>query len=64
MDSSSRNRARDSQRPSCRAHLVLRNENRDEARRLGIRELILKPNTVEELGVALDRVLGELRSKN
>ncbi|MBC7982601.1 MAG: PAS domain-containing protein [Candidatus Obscuribacterales bacterium] len=39
----------------------LRTTDRDTAEACGIRELILKPNTIEELGVALDRALGELR---
>jgi len=41
----------------------LRNEDREAAQRLGIRELILKPNTVEELGASLHRVLRELGKK-
>jgi DNA-binding NarL/FixJ family response regulator len=32
-------------------------EDSERARRLGIRELILKPNTLNELGSALHRVL-------
>jgi PAS domain S-box-containing protein len=38
----------------------LRSEDRDLAAQLGIRELILKPNTVEELGQAIDRTLAGL----
>ena len=38
----------------------LRSEDRDLAAQLGIRELILKPNTVEELGLAIDRTLSKL----
>jgi CheY-like chemotaxis protein len=41
----------------------LRTEDRETARQVGIRELILKPNTVEELGQAIDRTLIELRSQ-
>jgi PAS domain S-box-containing protein len=39
----------------------LRSEDRELAAKLGIRELILKPNTVEELGLAIDRTLAKLR---
>jgi PAS domain S-box-containing protein len=39
----------------------LRNEDRDTAYACGIREMILKPNTVEELGVAIDRELLAMR---
>jgi len=39
----------------------LRGEDRDLAAQLGIRELILKPNTVEELGQAIDRTLKAIR---
>jgi PAS domain S-box-containing protein len=35
----------------------VRPEDRDEARALGVRELILKPDTIDELGLALARVL-------
>jgi CheY-like chemotaxis protein len=35
----------------------VRTEDRERARGIGIQELILKPNTVEELGQAIDRVL-------
>jgi PAS domain S-box-containing protein len=38
----------------------LRSEDRDLAAQLGIRELILKPNTVEELGRAIDRTLAKM----
>jgi PAS domain S-box-containing protein len=38
----------------------LRSEDRDVAAQLGIRELILKPNTVEELGRAIDRTLAKM----
>ena len=37
----------------------VRSEDRDLAAQLGIRELILKPNTVEELGQAIDRTLAK-----
>lgn len=39
----------------------LRSEDRELAAQLGIRELILKPNTVDELGQAIDRTLSKLR---
>jgi C4-dicarboxylate-specific signal transduction histidine kinase len=39
----------------------LRSEDRELAAKLGIRELILKPNTVEELGLAIDRTLAKMR---
>jgi CheY-like chemotaxis protein len=35
----------------------LRAEDREMAQQCGIREMILKPNTVEELGAAIDREL-------
>jgi PAS domain S-box-containing protein len=35
----------------------VRTEDRERARSVGVQELILKPNTVEELGQAIDRVL-------
>jgi PAS domain S-box-containing protein len=38
----------------------LRSEDRELAAQLGIRELILKPNTVEELGQAIDRTLAKI----
>ncbi len=38
----------------------LRSEDRETAQQVGIRELILKPNTVEELGHAIDRTLHEI----
>jgi CheY-like chemotaxis protein len=41
----------------------VRPEDRELARERGIRELILKPNTVEDLGHALDRVLRQLRQR-
>jgi CheY-like chemotaxis protein len=41
----------------------LRAEDREMAQQVGIREMILKPNTVEELGQAIDRTLGEMRKK-
>ena len=41
----------------------LRGEDRETAARCDIRELILKPNTVDELGQALDRVLKDIRAK-
>ncbi|HYM35092.1 MAG TPA: PAS domain-containing protein, partial [Steroidobacteraceae bacterium] len=41
----------------------LRTEDRETAQQCGIRELILKPNTVEELGHSIDRVLRELRER-
>jgi len=40
----------------------LRSEDRDLAAQLGILELILKPNTVEELGQAIDRTMKGARS--
>ena len=39
----------------------VRPEDKETARTIGIRELILKPNTVEELGRTLDRLFGEMR---
>jgi PAS domain S-box-containing protein len=36
-------------------------EDRDSAHRSGVRELLLKPNTVEELGLVLHRLLSEAR---
>ena len=39
----------------------LRSEDRETAHECGIRELILKPNTIEELGQAIDRELRALR---
>jgi PAS domain S-box-containing protein len=41
----------------------VRSEDREMAKQCAIREVILKPSTVEELGAALDRVLHELRDK-
>jgi CheY-like chemotaxis protein len=41
----------------------LRAEDREAAHECGIREMILKPNTVEELGQAIDRELSALRGK-
>ncbi|HKQ83834.1 MAG TPA: ATP-binding protein [Steroidobacteraceae bacterium] len=41
----------------------VRPEDREVARERGIRELILKPNTVEDLGHALDRVLRQMRQR-
>jgi PAS domain S-box-containing protein len=41
----------------------VRPEDREVARERGIRELILKPNSVEDLGHALDRVLRQLRQR-
>jgi CheY-like chemotaxis protein len=35
-----------------------RQEDQETATAIGVRELILKPNTVEELGRSLDRLLG------
>jgi CheY-like chemotaxis protein len=40
----------------------LRAEDQEAARQLGVRELILKPDTVEELGRALDRLFRVRRS--
>jgi CheY-like chemotaxis protein len=37
----------------------VRPEDQEMASRLGIRELILKPNTVSELGRILDELLGD-----
>jgi PAS domain S-box-containing protein len=37
----------------------VRPEDREEARALGVRELILKPDTIDELGLALARVLNQ-----
>jgi PAS domain S-box-containing protein len=37
----------------------VRPEDREEARALGVRELILKPDTIDELGLALARVFRE-----
>jgi CheY-like chemotaxis protein len=39
----------------------IRPQDTDAARRLGIRDLILKPNTVEDLGHTLHRILSEPR---
>jgi signal transduction histidine kinase/ActR/RegA family two-component response regulator len=39
----------------------VRPEDRDRAREHGVRDLILKPNSVEELGQALDKLFRELR---
>ena len=39
----------------------VRPEDADAARALGIRELIAKPDTVEELGDAIDRALRSVR---
>ncbi len=39
----------------------LRIEDRETAQECGIREMILKPNTVEELGMAIDRELRAIR---
>jgi PAS domain S-box-containing protein len=39
----------------------VRPEDKEEARCSGIRELILKPNTIEELGRALDRIFRQIR---
>ena len=36
----------------------VRSEDRDTARELGVREIVLKPDTVEELAQALERVIG------
>jgi PAS domain S-box-containing protein len=41
----------------------LRLEDREMAQQAGIREMILKPNTVEELGLAIDRTLTEIRTQ-
>ena len=41
----------------------IRPEDTESARRLGIRDLILKPNTVEELGHVLHRILSERRAE-
>ena len=38
----------------------VRREDEETAREVGIRELLLKPDTVEELGRALDRALGPI----
>lgn len=40
----------------------VRSEDRETAQQVGIRELILKPNTVEELGQAIDRALQEIHA--
>jgi PAS domain S-box-containing protein len=42
----------------------VRPEDKETARTSGIRELILKPNTIEELGRSLDRLFREMRQKN
>jgi nitrogen-specific signal transduction histidine kinase/CheY-like chemotaxis protein len=42
----------------------VRPEDKETARNSGIRELILKPNTVEELGRALDKLFTQMREKN
>jgi hypothetical protein len=34
------------------------------AQQVGIREMILKPNTVEELGQAIDRALREIHKQD
>jgi PAS domain S-box-containing protein len=41
----------------------VRTEDRETARQCAIREVILKPNTVEELGAALDRTFASLRQE-
>jgi len=41
----------------------VRTEDRETASQVGIRELILKPNTVEELGQAIERALVEIRGQ-
>lgn len=38
----------------------VRPQDRETARRCGVRELILKPDTIDELGSTLDRLLGEI----
>jgi CheY-like chemotaxis protein len=42
----------------------LRTEDREMAQQVGIREMILKPNTVEELGQAIDRALREIHKQD
>ncbi|MEP6670482.1 MAG: PAS domain S-box protein [Chthoniobacter sp.] len=42
----------------------IRPNDTESARRLGIRDLILKPNTVEDLGHALHRILTERREES
>jgi len=42
----------------------VRPEDRETAQTIGIRELILKPNTIEELGRTLDVVLKEIRQQS
>ncbi|HKE95495.1 MAG TPA: PAS domain-containing protein [Povalibacter sp.] len=42
----------------------VRPEDKETARHRGIRELILKPDTIEELGRTLDRLLREMREKS
>ncbi len=39
----------------------VRPDDKEAARKSGVRELILKPNTIDELGKALDRVLRQIR---
>ncbi|HEY5808043.1 MAG TPA: ATP-binding protein, partial [Povalibacter sp.] len=41
----------------------VRPEDKEKAGQCGIRELILKPDTIEELGRTLDRLLSEIRSR-
>lgn len=40
----------------------VRGEDRESALALGVRELLLKPNTVEELGEVLHRLLSDARA--
>jgi YesN/AraC family two-component response regulator len=37
-------------------------QDREKAQKLGVRELILKPNTVEELGYALEKLFKTYQS--
>jgi CheY-like chemotaxis protein/two-component sensor histidine kinase len=41
----------------------VRKEDEDEAHALGVREIILKPNTLDELGKALKRLFGEQKKQ-
>jgi CheY-like chemotaxis protein len=41
----------------------VRKEDEELARKLGVREIILKPNTLDELGKALKRLFADAKSK-
>jgi CheY-like chemotaxis protein len=42
----------------------IRAQDQEVAKRVGVRELILKPDTVEDLGDALHRLLGRAAKKS